>query len=89
MLDRGLSDQQAVERIALALSAKLDIGEAAIRGGVSNRNGKQGKSFGQEFIRPLLGNLQLAERGFDRNLKKGSGADERLLRTGDRLPRGI
>jgi len=52
---------------------------------MSDGDRKQGKSLCQQLLRPLFGNLQLAKRRFDRYLEEGSGANERLLRTGDRF----
>ena len=61
LLGRGLSGEQAVERIALTLSADLDVGKASICRSVRDRDRKQGKSLCQQLLNPLVGNLQLAE----------------------------
>lgn len=88
-LDFGLCNEQAVERIALAFAAELDIGKATIGDRVSYGDGQESKPLRQKLLGPLLGNLELAKRCFDRDLEKRARAEEWFLRTGDRLACGI
>jgi len=88
-LHLGLCDEQTVKRIALALAAELDEGQTAIGGCVSYGDGEKSKPLCPQLLGPLLGNFELAQRGFDRDLEERAGAEERLLRASNRLTRGI
>jgi len=75
----GLGDEEAVERVAMRPAVQLDVGKAAIGGRVGGRDRQQRKALGEQLLRPLLGNLELAEGRLDRDLEQGAGAKERLL----------
>lgn len=84
-LNRCLGNEKAVERIALQRAALFDVGKVAIGGGVSWGYGQEREALGEELLGPALRDLELAERGFDRDLEESAGAEERLLGAGDRL----
>lgn len=84
----GLCDEQAVEGIALGAAAtELDVGEATVGGGVDGGDRQEGEPLGQQLLSPLVGNLELAERCFDRDLEERARAEERLPRPRYRLAR--
>jgi len=53
------------------------------------RDRQQREALGKQLLGPLLSSLELAERGLDRNLEQGAGAEQRFGRIGDRLARGL
>lgn len=82
-LHRGLGDEEAIEGIALPSAVQFDIGKAAIGGAMGKRYGQQREALGEQLLGPRLGDLEPAERGFDRDLEERAGAEERLLSAGD------
>jgi hypothetical protein len=87
-LHHGLSNEEAIEGIALLLAIQFDIGKVAIGGAMSWRYGQQQEALDEQLLGPLLGDLELAERGFDRDLEERAGAEERLLSTLDCITGG-
>lgn len=88
-LHRSLGDEEAIEGIALLSAIQLDVGKAAIGGAMGERYGQQREALGEQLFGPRLGDLELAERGFDRDLEERACAEERFLGardcfTGDR-----
>jgi hypothetical protein len=82
----GLSNKEAIERIALVVAVQLHIGKLAISLGMAKGDRQNRKALCQELLCPVFGDFQLAQRGFDHHLKKGSRAEQRLLGTGYRFP---
>jgi hypothetical protein len=78
-LDARLRNKKAVEGVAVRLAVPLDVGKAAIRGGVGSRDRQQREALGEQLLRPPLGSLELAEGRLDRYLEQRAGAEQRLL----------
>jgi hypothetical protein len=78
-LHRGLGDEEAIEGITLLSSVQFDIGKATIRGAMGERYRQQREALDEELLGPLLVDLELAERGFDRDLEERACAEERFL----------
>ncbi len=82
-LHSGLGCEEAIEGIALLLAFQFDIGKAAVGGSMSKRYGQEREALGEQLLSPPLGDLELAERGFDGDLEERAGAEERLLSAGE------
>lgn len=78
-LHRSLGDEEAIEGIALLSAVHLDIGKAAICGAMGERYRQQREALDEELLGPPLGDLELAERGFDRDLEERACAEEWFL----------
>ena len=74
-----LGDEEAIERIALLPAVQLDIGKAAIRSTMGERYRQQREALDEELLGPLFADLELAERGFDRDVEQRACAEERFL----------
>lgn len=88
-LHHSLGDEETIEGVALLSAAQFDIGKAAIRGAMGERYGQQRETLDEELLGPFLGDLELAKRGFDRDLEERACAEERFIGacncfTGDR-----
>ncbi len=84
----GLGDEETIEGVALLPAIQFDIREAAIGGAMGERYGQQREALGEQLLGPCLGDLELAERGLNRNLEERAGAEERLLGAGDCITGG-